>query len=88
MRTSVKFAAACAGCDGAPSWQLDIGAPTASADAGAVVSVSELSVGVRPVRASATPPWRSPAAPPDASGKGIGNLAIAGTDSPATHRTY
>jgi len=24
----------------------------------------------------------------DASGKGIGNLAIAGTDSPATHRIY
>jgi hypothetical protein len=73
MRTSVKFAAACAGCDGAPLLALDIGAPTASADPGARSrSVDSRSAWVtpRPVRASATPPWRSPAAPPTPAARG------------------
>jgi hypothetical protein len=41
MRTSVKFAAACAGCIGAPLLALDIGAPTAFADPRAAVEFVE-----------------------------------------------
>jgi hypothetical protein len=69
----------------------DIGAPTASADPGAAVSVSGLSVGVGDATASSSFGNAALAfngGTADASGNGIGNLAIAGTDSSATHRLY